>query len=429
MPHTVEKQKDNKVKIILTIPVEEMEIGMKAAAQRLSGETKIKGFRAGKAPYDVIKQRFGEMKILEAAAEGLVRSAFVKALLEENLESVGQPYFNIEKMAPGNDMVVTAEVALYPHVIKLADYNKLSVKKKNVEPTTEMIEQAKKDLVRMQTKEIRDPKGHKLEKGDKAVVTLTMKKDGVVLEGGEAQNHGIYTNDPYYIEGFVDKILGAQEDEERTFMLKFPDEHYQKHLAGRDIEFTVKVNEIFLLEAPKIDDEFSKTLGLKNAKDLEKKLKENLQLENEQEESIRQDKVVLDLVAEKSDFEAIPDLLINQEIEKMLNELKHSVNQHGPEFGQYLQSIKKTVNDLRLDFAPMALTRIKVAIFLKKIAKDQNIQVNEKEVEDELDRIAAPCQDDKEAQKRIYSPRYRDYLEPQMVNRKTIDFLKERMVK
>ncbi|MBU1126357.1 trigger factor [Patescibacteria group bacterium] len=428
MPHKIEKKEENKVEMIITIPAAEVEEGMKHAAEHLAEETNIPGFRPGKAPYDVVKQRVGEMKLLEAAAEELIRKAFVEAMLEEDLETVGQPYFDVEKMAPGNDMIVKVEIALYPHVTELADYSSLQVEKKDTKPSQELIEQAKKDLTSMQTKETRKPAGEILESGDKVVVNLTMKKDGVVLEGGEGQDHGIYTAETYYIEGFLDQIIGSKEGETKTFTLKFPKDHYQKHLAGTDVEFIVEIKEIFKLETPTIDDEFAKKLGLKDKADLETKLIENLSRENEVEETMRQDKEVLDKIAEKTKFEKISDLLVNQEIEKMLHELRHNIGQRGLEFDEYLKQLGKTVPELKLDFTPAALRRVEVGILLKEVANKESISVEPKEVDEELDKIAAQYEDEK-VKKQIFAPEYRDYVEHQMRNRKAIDFLKSKIVK
>lgn len=428
MPYTLEKHEDNKVTVTITIPKDEVEAGMRHAAEHLSEETKIPGFRPGKANYDVVKQRLGEMPLLEAAAEELIRNAFVKAMLEEDLETVGQPYFDVVKMAPGNDMVVKVEIALYPHVKKITDYTKLEVKKHSTEPTAELVERAKKDLAMMQTKETRAASGYQIKKGDKVVLNLGMKKDGVVVEGGEGQDHGIYTAEDYYIEGFIDQILGLKEGDEKTFTLKFPKTHYQKNLADQNVEFSVKINQIFTLEAPELNDEFAKSVGLKSAKELDEKLMENLKQENEVEESIRLDKEILDMLAEKSEFEKIPDILVNQEIDKMLHELKHSINERGMEFEEYLKQINKTLPEIKLDFTAPALRRIEVAILLKEIAKVENLKVENKEIDDELDKIAARYED-QEAKKRVYEPVFREYVERQLINRKTIEFLKNKMVK
>jgi trigger factor len=162
--------------------------------------------------------------------------------------------------------------------------------------------------------------------------------------------------------------------------------------------------------------------------DLEAKLAENIKHESDAEESVRQDKKVLELLAAKSDFEPISDLLVNQEIEKMLHELKSNVNNQGAEFENYLKSINKTLADLKLDFAPTAMTRVKVAMILKEVAAAENIKPTEAEVSAELDKIAEHYKDNKEAKETLYSPQYHDYIERQMTNRKAIDYLKSVMV-
>ena len=428
MAYKIDK-KDNKITLTVTVPKEDVQAAMKEAAQFVSEDTSIPGFRPGKADYETVKRRVGDMKLLEAALEGLIRDHFVKAMLDADLETVGQPHFNVEKMAPENELVFTAEVALYPKVTKLADYKKLSVEKSDTNVSQESIDQAKKDLTMMQTKEIRAEKGYALKKGDKVVLSLGMKKDGVVVEGGESQNHGIYTGEGHYVKGFVDQVLGLKEGDKKTFTLPFPEDHYQKHLAGADVDFDVELKEIFTLEAPEINDEFAKSLGVKDAKALEDKLRENIGAENEREERLRQDKAVLDLVAEKSTFEKIPDLLVNQEIEKMIHELRHQVSQQGANFEDYLKSVGKNLGELKLDFTPNALQRLKVAIILKEVAEKENIAADEKEIDAELDKIAEQYKDNEEARKRIFDPQYREYVSHQMRNRKTIDFLKETMIK
>lgn len=429
MSYTIEKTTTQSVKIHVTVPKDRVVAGMEHAAEHMGENLTLPGFRPGKAPYAAVRAKLGDMALLEHAAEELIRATLTEALLAEDLDIVGSPYFTVEKMAPDNDLVFTAELALMPAVTKLADYTKLTVAAENIEPSEETYAQAKRDLQRMRQTEVRAESGTKLTQGQKAVVDLSMKKDGVVIEGGDAKNHGIYTSEPHYIPGFVDAIMGLQEGEEKSFTLKFPEDHYQKQLAGHDVEFSVKLNEIFAITTPELDDAFAKSLGMENAAKLEEKLKENLTLEKKNEEDRRQEKAVLELLAEKSTFEEINDLLVNQEIDKMVQELRVWVTENGMEFDEYLKSINKSVTDMKLDFTPQAITRIKVALVIKDIAKKEGVKVDEKDVDAELDRIAEMVSKDPEAKERVYSPQYRDRVENQLVNRNVIDFLKKTMVK
>jgi len=429
MAHTLEKVSDNLVKITVTVPKEKVREAMIVAAKHLSSVINIPGFRPGAASYDVVKGKVGEMKILEEAAEDLIRASFASAMIDEDLDAVGQPHFSMDVMVPGEPLIYTAEVALMPKVKKLADYKKLEVKKESTEPTDDIVNQAKADLARMQTKESRALAGHTLAKGDKAVVNLTMKKEGIVLEGGESQNHGVYTNESYYIDGFVEQILGLAEGAEKTFTLKFPKDHYQKHLADSDVDFTVRLNEIFVLEVPNIDDEFAKRLGMDSAATLEAKLRENLALEAIGSERRRQERECLDLLAQKSDFDTIPEILVNQEIDRMLSELEHSIGENGMELKDYVKSIGKSIAELKLDFTPTAITRVKVALIIREIAKTEKVTVDAATIDAELDTIAERMGDNKEYRDRIYEPQYREFVESQLRNRKVVDHILEAMVK
>ena len=141
--------KENTATLTLTIPKEKVAEEMQKTAEDLAKHMEIKGFRKGKAPVEVVMKQVGEMQILDRAAEGLIRAAFVQAMLEEDLETVGQPHFDAEKLAPGNDIVMKVTIALQPKLKKLADLSKVSVKKKDTKATKEQKERALKDLALM----------------------------------------------------------------------------------------------------------------------------------------------------------------------------------------------------------------------------------------------------------------------------------------
>jgi len=364
---TREDLEKNRVKLTVSVSPEEMRPYLEAAAIRLSEKTSIPGFRPGKASYEIIKQRLGDMKIFEEAVEPVVQHYLVKAVLEQGIETVGSPKIDLEKITPNNDFVFVAEVTRLPQVMKLGDYRKINIAAKPVQVTEEEVNLALRDLQRMQTKEVRATVGEIVNNQDKVVLSLQMKKDGVPLEGGQAPNHIVYLNEDYYIPGFKEQLTGLKEGEEKTFTLPFPEDHVQKMLAGAQIEFAIKVSEIYHLTAPGLDDDFAKALGQQDYATLQKLLRENLQREKENEEHFRQEKEMLESLADKSRFEDIPDLLLNEEINKMTHELEHRVEEQGLEFDHYLKSIKKTLADLKLDFAAQALIRIKVALILPSI--------------------------------------------------------------
>lgn len=424
----VENPTKNTVKLTVTVSDEEIKPFLEIAAEEISQDTEIPGFRPGKAGYDAVKQRVGEMKIYEAALERVVRKTYIDALEAQKLDTVGEPKISVDKMAPGNDMVYTVEVALMPKIQKLADWKKMTVEANKVETTEEDTDRALKDLSRMQTKEVRQDKDHEATKEDKAVINMNMKQGGVPVEGGQAVNNMVVLGEDHYIPGFCDEILGLREGDKKSFTLKFPDNHYQKNLAGADVEFEVTINELYHLENPELDDKFAASLGQKDMKTLKDMIKQNIQNEKDREEQVRQERAMLDIIAEKSDIEDIPEQLVNEEIHKMVHELQHAVTNQGGVFDDYLKSIGKTLDDMKKDFAPEALKRIKVALVVREIAKQEDVQVDEKEVDAELDKMAEQYED-KETKQKVFSPGNREYVGTIMRNRKVIDALRAAMIK
>jgi trigger factor len=424
----VENLPKNSAKLTVTVSLEELKPFLEDAARHVSEHLQIPGFRPGKADYETVKRHAGEMKIYEEAIEPVVRKTFLEAVLSQHLETVGSPAVDIVKLAPGNDLIYTATVALMPVVEQLADFRILEVKAKPVIASDEDVGRVLKDLQRWQTKEVRATTGEGATKEDKVTIDMNLKRAGVPIEGGQTLGHAVYLNESYYVPGFIDEVLGMKEGEQKTFTLTFPKEHVQKSIAGQPVEFDVRVKELYHLDHPAIDDAFATSLSQKDLADLKARLQENLTTEREEQETYRLEREILELVAGKSRVGDIPDLLVNEEINKMLEELKRGVAEQGLDFDTYLKNLKKTLADLKLDMSDQAVMRIKVALVIREIAKRENITIEKKELDGELDRQATEIQD-KKTKKLLHTPAYRDYTENILRNRKVTDLLRQTMIK
>jgi trigger factor len=428
MPNVkIENLQKNQLRLTFTLSQDEMFPYLQEAAARFSEQTAIPGFRPGKAGYDVVKQRFGEMKILEEALEPMIRKSYVEAVMAHNIETVGSPKINVEKIAPNNDLIFTAQVMQMPKVTELPDYKSLRVESKKTDVEDKELDLAIRDIQRMQTKETRAPKETPAKATDKVVIGVDIKKDGISIEGGQAPNHAIYLAEEYYIPGFKEQLVDLKEGDEKTFTLPFPENHVQKMLAGHDVEFQITVKEIFHLEPPSLDSAFASSLGMKDLAALKQAIAHNLKEEKEQEEKARQERDMLELIAKKSQFEEIPDLLLNEEINKMIGELKHGVQSHGLEFETYLSNLKKTLAQLKMDLTTQAIMRIKVVLILRAIATREKIEVEENEITVELDRLAEHHENKKERMQ-MYAPEYREHIEKILKNQKVIEKLREIMM-
>ena len=201
----VKSQKEVRV----TVEPAELKPFMESAAAELSGKVKIEGFRPGKASYEIVARRVGEMNILEEALPKVVRKQLVEIIEKEKLETVGEPSISVEKAAPGNEVIFAATLTLLPSIKKMAEYRSMRIEPKVVTVKDEDVDRVVGELRKMQRVEREVER--EVRKGDKATVDMAMAIDHVTVEGGAAKGHSIYLDEPYYIPGLNEQLLGMKK--------------------------------------------------------------------------------------------------------------------------------------------------------------------------------------------------------------------------
>ncbi|TAN34243.1 trigger factor [Patescibacteria group bacterium] len=425
MQHTLKQLEKAQVEFEITVPTDDYRADMEAAAIRISERTAIHGFRPGKAPYDLVKQQVGEIRILEEAMQSIVEKNFFAAVKTENLETIGMPQITLQKFAPGNDLIFKAVVALFPK-IKLGDLKKIKIKKQTKEVSEAQVNEVLENLKKMQGKEAL--KNDAAAKEDKVVVNMEMFLDKVPVEGGHAQNHAVYLAEPHYIPGLAEQLVGLKKDDTKEFALKFPEAHYQKHLAGKNIDFKIKINDVFELQYPLIDESFAKALGQESLDKLKGILKENLAKEAEQKEDQRLEIEMFDKLIEASEFGDIPEVLLNAEKNKMFHELKHALEHQGITMEKYLADLKKTEQEIHNDFAEQAAKRVKAALISREVAKEQNIGASKEDIEKEIELIKNSYKDDRNVEENLKKPEVINTIAITIGNRKVVQWLKEKVL-
>ena len=422
MKYELKNLEKSQVKITITVEPADYKKDMEAAAVRISERAAIKGFRAGKAPYEMVKQQVGEIRIIEEAMQSIVEKNFFNAAKEAKLDTVGMPQITITKIAPGNDLVFSATVALLPK-IKLGDLATVKVKHEAKEITDQDIDSVLNDLKKMQTKEIL--KNDVAAKEDKVVINMEMFLDKVPVDGGQATNHQVYLNEPHYIPGLAEQLVGLKKDDTKEFSLKFPKDHYQKHIAGKNVDFKIKVNDVFELQHPEINDEFAKSLGQKSVDDIKTIIKNNLAEEAKQKDNQKIEIEILDQMIAASEISEVPDVLINAEKNKIFQELKYSLANQGIEMETYLKDLKKTEEDIFKDFTEQALRRVKAALISRQVALDNNIKAEKADLDEEIKQIKVAYPNNPTVEENLKKQEVLDTLALTVQNRKVMNFLKD----
>ncbi|MDP1747482.1 MAG: trigger factor, partial [Bacteroidota bacterium] len=200
--------------------------------------------------------------------------------------------------------------------------------------------------------------------------------DKVAIENGSQKKFLVVIGEGTFIPGFEDQLVGMKEGEEKKFSLRFPKNYHDKNLADKMVDFEVKVNGVYEITLPELDDEFAQSIGnFKNVAELKKQMQDNLVHEAEHKEKHRLEDEILDEVIKISKFGEIPEILVNSETQKMVSELEENIKQQGLQFEDYLQHLKISRSNLLLEFAPQAVKRIKSALVIRVLAKEHNISV------------------------------------------------------
>lgn len=412
------------IELKVELSIEEMSPLMEKGAESLSKEIKIEGFRPGKVPFNVLKQKVGELAIMEEAVKISLNKNIYK-IIDENIkdkEVVGQPEVEITKLAPGNQAEYKIKVFVLPEV-KLGKYKDLGLKENKVVVEEKEIEKIINDLLEMRAKEVISDKA--IEKGDKVIASVNLFIDKVPIEDGQNPEVTILTGKNYFVDGFDKNIIGLKKGDKKEFNLVYPEKHYNKNLAGKLVDFKVEIKEVYQRQLPELNDDLAKIFQFKNVSDLKENIKKTIEIQKKREEDQKTEINLLEKIVDDSKFSDIPENLIKNEANLMMHEMEHGLVSQGGNFADYLKSINKTQDQLMLEILPNATKRVKSALILKEIAKEEKITVSESEMNKEIEVLKKKYEKNLEAIKNIDSSHYKTYLENSLINQKTIDFLKK----
>lgn len=429
MKSEIKKLPKSNVEISVKLSVDELIPFLKKSAKKISASAKIEGFRPGKAPYDIVKVKFGEMAILQEAIDEIIMKTYYEVVKENNLTTIGQPQISVEKLAPENPFIYQAIVPILPQV-KLGDLSKISLKREEIKIADEQVEKIIEEIRAMRATEKKVDRP--IQSGDLVKLNFDVFRDKVPIENGQSQNYPLLIGENRFIPGFEDNLLGLKADEEKSFTLPFPESYHEKSLAGKPAEFKVKIIEVAEVIKPELTDDLAKEISAGKFPTVEE-LKTNIRANLTEEEKAKQERRLeirlLEEVVKISEIGDLPELLVREEIHRMLHELEDSVAQQGFDFTNYLASIKKTTEELEKGFEPQAELRVKSSIVAREIYQEQKFDVTPDEVEKEIAELLKRYPENPDVKKQIETETYKDYLKNAIGNRKVIEYLKNLIIK
>ena len=417
---TKEKAEKNMVSFEFKVSADEFEAAVAKAYKKNVGKINIQGFRRGKAPRAIIERYYGKEVFYEDAVNIVLPDAYDKAIEEQNIEAVAQPEIDVKEISAETGVVFTAKVAVKPE-FELGQYKGVKVKKV-AHKTTEKDINAEIDRIRERNARLVNVEDRAAENNDTVVIDYEGFVDGVAFAGGKAEGHELKLGSGQFIPGFEDQLIGAKIGDDVTVKVTFPEVYHSEELKGKDAEFKVKVHAIKAQEIPELDDEFAKDVSefdtFEDFKaDITKKLKENNKKRSQQEFENN----VLEAVAEATEID-IPQAMIDTNVENSIRDFAMQMQYQGIDLNQYMQMTGMTVDALKAQFLPEAEKKVKMSLILEKIAKVENIEVSDEDVEAEYKNIAETNKMEVEDVKKYLKTE--DLKENKLVE-KTVKFLVE----
>lgn len=420
MKATFISRENNDVKFTMEFTAEEFENAQIKAYQAAKDQFQIDGFRKGKAPRSIIEKHYGEGVFFEEAIDQLFRESYGEALKELDLEVVDAPAAEFSKIAKGEGFTITITVPCFP-IIAVKDYQGVEIEKVSQEVKDEDIDNELKALQKRNARMILVERP--AQDGDTVLLDYSGFVGDEQFEGGTAERQELTLGSGMFIPGFEEQLVGATPGEKRDVTVTFPAEYHAEELAGKEAVFHCLVHEIKEEQLPELDDEFAKDVSEHDTlEELKQATKERLETyAKSSAENQMKDAAILKVV-EANEVE-IPRAMVDDEIDRMANELDQQLRYQGMGLNQYLQFVGKDAAAFREELRPEAEKAVKTRIVLMGIVNAENITVTDEEREEELKRMAAQYQMEDDKLKEIIGEDNLGFLTKDLQVKKAIDFI------
>jgi len=419
--YTLEDLKNSRKKLLITeIDAATLEKAERKVIQDLSSKMKVKGFRPGKVPENMVREQVDPQYLQVSIIEQALPMAANEILAEAKVRIIGTPQVNYESLDP---LKIDIEFDVLPEA-KVGDYKKISVKKDKKTASDKEVQQAIEEIQKRMTeyKEVdREAKMDDRVEVDFEGFTL----DGVPLENTASKNHPVVLGSKMLIPGFEEEVVGMKKDEEKEFEITFPKDYHAKHLAGEKVKFKIKLNRVEESSLPELNEAFiEKVSGKKQSlEDWKKQLQEDIQKEHDRMFKQEVEEAYFDELVKITKLEA-PKTLVEDEKQAILREIKERILYQGLSYDRYLQAMGKTEEQLLESFEQQAEERIKLRMALQHIADQEGLEVSDLDVEEKLNQLmAAYPEEEKKKIKQRYQPGSKEYtaLAYQLKMQKTLE--------
>jgi len=417
MKVSIENLSGTERKVDVVIPVEVVKEKRDEVFGEIRKNAKIKGFRPGKAPANVIESVY-KKEILGETATRLVTESLEEALKEVSAHPISRPQINPPDLfETDKDFHYSAVFEVLP-VFELAGYKGLPIKKEIHEVRDEDIEHTIEHLIehRAEVKSYEEEKA--VEKGDVAIVDFEGSINGEPVKDLKRSGLQFLVGHDRLIPEFEENVIGMKKGETKEFDVAYGEDFQIQEAAGKSVRYKFSVKDVLKRTLPELDDELAKEVGMENVAELRERVKEDLKKQSEQQSEAKMRQQVVDALIDGNTVDAPPSL-VNEEVARLARNMVQSLRQRGLRIDTLDDQSKAALAD-------RALRNVKTSIILAEIRKKEDIKVSDEDIDRSLSGVAATYNMTTEQVRDIY--RQNDLLEgleASLAEQKVIDFIIE----
>ena len=426
MTATWEKKEGNLGTLTVEVSADKFNEALDQAFKKVVKDVQLPGFRKGRVPRGLFEQRFGVESLYQDAVDIVLPEAYTAAVEETGISPVDQPSIDITQIERGQPLIFTAEVTVKPEV-KLGDYKGLEVEEEDTTVTDEDVN-AEIEKERQRLAELVVKEEGTVEEGDTVVIDFEGFIGDEAFEGGAGKNHSLEIGSGSFIPGFEDQLIGKENNAETEVNVTFPENYHAEDLAGKEAVFKVTIHEIKAKELPELDDEFAKDVDeeVETLAELTEKIKERLENQKKTTAENKKRESLINQASENAEID-IPEVMIENEVDRMLREFEQRIQQQGMTLEMYTQFSGQDEDQLKEQMREDAGKRVKTNLVLEAIYDQEGLEVTDEDVEKEFESMANMYQMEVEQIKQMLGGNV-DMLKEDLKFTKAIDFLLENSI-
>ncbi|MBQ2443339.1 MAG: trigger factor [Ruminococcus sp.] len=379
------KEAANSYELVVTVDGETFEKAINKVYKKQVKSINIPGFRKGKAPRHIIEKMYGTEVFYDDAMQDCYPDALYEAAKEQNLEIVAVE--KLEAVEAGKEGFTFKTDIIVKPTLEVEGYKGFEIEKKSTEVTEELIDE-EIDKVRDRNSRMVTVEGRAAQNGDTAVIDFEGFVDGVAFEGGKAEKYSLSLGSGNFIPGFEEQVVGHEAGEEFSINVNFPEDYQAEELKGKEAEFKIKLHELKEKELPEVDDEFVKDVSEKETvAEYRDELKETIaaRLKDEAEKDV--DNQISEKLIELAQGD-IPEQMYDNQANDMVRDFEMRLRSQGMDPKMYMQYMGMDMAALKNMYMDEAEKRVKLRLVLEAIAKQENLEVTEADLEDEYSKMA-----------------------------------------